>query len=396
MKMTQNISSVWQKAAIAGGLWASVEIIIGSFLHNLRIPFSGSILAFFGIILMVAFSRLWKERGFIWRAGLICALMKSISPSAVILGPMTGIFAEALLLQLFVSVFGRNMVGYVTGSIFSLLSALFHKVISLLILYGLDIFKIYLNLYYFALKQIRIQQADPWAAILILVGIYVLFGIIAASLGYYTGNRSLQHSSATNIQDGPGESSFTGPSSSPDRKYSLVYLILHSAALPLCLFFIDKPGLHYGLLLPAGYCLFILFHYPKHLKRLKKPFFWIQLIIIAILAALFWTYPSDASAHTPWQGLWVGLQLNLRAILVIFSFTAISAELKNPLIQKYLLEHGFKNVYWSLNVAFSILPFMMDDLARARSFFTHPIASLSMTMSKASQWLAAFQDRNGS
>jgi hypothetical protein len=396
MNMTQNISNVWQKAAIAGGLWASVEIIVGSFLHNLRIPFSGSILAFFGIILLVAFSRLWPERGIIWRAGLICALMKSISPSAVILGPMTGIFAEALLLQLFVSVFGRNMLGYITGGMFSLLSALFHKVISLLILYGLDIFKIYLNLYYFALKQIRIQQADPWVAILILIGIYVLFGMIAAFLGYHTGNKSVRSSSPGTIRDGLMESSFPGSLTPPARKYSLLYLIIHSAALPLCLYFVNKPGPLYGLLLPAVYCIFILFVYPKHLKRLKKPFFWIQIIIVAILASLFWTYPAGPSAHTPWQGLWIGLQLNFRAILVIFSFTAISVELKNPVIQKYLLNHGFKNVYWSLNVAFSILPFMMDDIARARSFFTHPIATLSTTISKASRWLETFENKNAS
>ncbi|HPT04887.1 MAG TPA: hypothetical protein PLG86_07070, partial [Bacteroidales bacterium] len=70
-KQTKNtvLSDVWLKAAVVGGLWASVEIIIGSFLHNLRIPFAGSILASFGTIFLVAFFQLWPVKGLIWRAG---------------------------------------------------------------------------------------------------------------------------------------------------------------------------------------------------------------------------------------------------------------------------------------------------------------------------------------
>ncbi len=101
------LETIWLKAAVVGGLWASVEIIVGSFLHNLRIPLSGSILAFFGVVLLIAFYKNWPDKGLIWRAGLICALMKSISPSAVILGPMIGIFLEALLLQLSITVLGE-------------------------------------------------------------------------------------------------------------------------------------------------------------------------------------------------------------------------------------------------------------------------------------------------
>jgi hypothetical protein len=82
------LNPIWLKAAVIGSLWASVEIVAGSFLHNLQVPFSGTILTAFAILLLSAFSRLWKESGIIWRAGIICALMKSISPSAVIIGPM--------------------------------------------------------------------------------------------------------------------------------------------------------------------------------------------------------------------------------------------------------------------------------------------------------------------
>ncbi len=394
MDTANSMDSVWQKAAIIGGLWASVEIIVGSFLHNVRIPFSGSILAFFGIILLVAFSKLWPGRGMIWRAGLICALMKSVSPSAVILGPMTGILAEALLLQLFVNLFGRNLVGYISGGIFSLMSALFHKVISLFILYGLDLFKIYLNLYYFAAKQVRIQQADPWVLILIVVGIYVLFGTLAAILGYYVGKQSSLLSSSESQPDENMKAQVADPVTSFISKYSLFYHFLHLLLLPICLYFINKADAHYMWIIPGSYCILILLRYSKHLNRLKKPFFWMQIVIVALLAALFWSNSADMSPESQWQGLWVGLQLNFRAILVIFSFTAISAELKNPRIQQYLVTHGFRNVYWSLNLAFSVLPFMMKNMGKGRSFFTHPLSSLSLALSKSNHWLEYIQSKS--
>ncbi len=105
------LSDKWLKAAVIGGLWASVEIVIGSFLHNLRIPFAGTILASQGILILIAFNQVWKESGIIFRAGIITALMKSISPSSVILGPMIGIFMEAALLELLLYIFRRGLIG---------------------------------------------------------------------------------------------------------------------------------------------------------------------------------------------------------------------------------------------------------------------------------------------
>lgn len=38
------MSDKWLLAAIIGSIWASIEIIIGSFLHNLRLPMTGIML----------------------------------------------------------------------------------------------------------------------------------------------------------------------------------------------------------------------------------------------------------------------------------------------------------------------------------------------------------------
>src|SRR5271169_5599624 len=104
----RSASDLWRKAAVLGSLWACFEITLGSFLHNAQFPLSGHILTGIGIALLVAGRRLWPEKGLLWRAGLICAAMKSISPSAFILSPMIAISIEGFLLETGVLVAGAN------------------------------------------------------------------------------------------------------------------------------------------------------------------------------------------------------------------------------------------------------------------------------------------------
>ena len=155
--MSNKQNDIWLKASVVGGLWASMEIIVGSFLHNTRLPFAGSILAFAGTILLIGFYQLWPQRGLIIRAGLITAIMKSVSPSAIILGPMTGIITEAALIELVIILLGNNFPSVAFAGVLSLSSALFHKIISVIILYGFNVITIYVNVINFALKQFDIK-----------------------------------------------------------------------------------------------------------------------------------------------------------------------------------------------------------------------------------------------
>ncbi|MFA5816393.1 MAG: hypothetical protein WC865_12310, partial [Bacteroidales bacterium] len=178
------MSDKWLRAATIGSIWASIEIIIGSFLHNLRLPLAGSTLSFFAVVLMVSFLKLWPQKGIVWRAGLICALMKSISPSAVILGPMTGILLEALLMELGLFVFGLNLAGMIFGGMLAVLSALFHKAINLLILYGTDFATLLNRLVQYAAKQLKIESVSGVDVLILLAIIYLVAGALAAITGW--------------------------------------------------------------------------------------------------------------------------------------------------------------------------------------------------------------------
>ncbi len=380
----------WMKAAVAGGLWAAFEIIIGSFLHNLRIPFAGSILASFGVVLMISFHRLWPVKGLIWRAGLICALMKSISPSALILGPMIGIMTEALLLELSIRTFGFNKVGYLVGGVLGVCSALIHKVVSILILYGNDIIGIYLNIYKFAVKQIGIPDADPWLAVFALLGIYFIVGITAATIGL---SIPVGDKGTVDARFHDDKQLQLSPFTAVVGKYSLLLLMLHLISIPLLILLILKTGLLTGTLAVMLWAFLLYLKYPYVYKRFRKPVLWMQFLIIILIATFFWEKQCDYFICFSMNGLRAGLTMSLRAIVVIMAFSAFSVELRNPVVRGFLEKKGMQNLYFGISIAFAALPYMIAQIPGARQLIRHPITAVANALQSSQQWLDHLQKK---
>jgi len=189
--MTQKayLNEKWIKASILGTIWASSEIVLGSFLHNLRVPFSGNILTAIALVILISASYKWKENGLFWRAGIICALLKTMSPSAVIFGPMIAIFSESVLLELSTRLLGRTIAGYILGSALAMSWNLFQKIFNFIIFYGYNIVEVYTNLMKYAEKQLYLKFDAVWAPIVLLLVLYALFGVVSAIIGIRTGKK---------------------------------------------------------------------------------------------------------------------------------------------------------------------------------------------------------------
>ena len=174
------LSEVWIKASVTGTIWAASEIVLGSFLHNLRVPFSGNVLTGIGIIILISLSYSWKDQGLFWRAGLICAIMKTISPSAVIFGPIIAILCESLLIELSVRLLGRTFFGFAIGAMLAMSWNLFQRIVNLFIFYGLNILQLYEDLIKLAQKQLQVQSDIMWLPLIVLLVIYCLLGLVSA------------------------------------------------------------------------------------------------------------------------------------------------------------------------------------------------------------------------
>ena len=390
----KKIDNLWLKAAVVGGLWASIEIIIGSFLHNTRLPFAGSMLAFAGTVLLIGFYQIWPQKGLIIRAGLITAVMKSVSPSAIIIGPMTGILLEAALIEFIILIAGNNIVSLMLAGTLSLSSALFHKVISLLIFYGFDLIKIYVNVINFALKQFGLKEAGEWQILIALLAVYTFFGVLAASLGYYIGRKAIRMRKESNIIE--LEKREIRPKEffeiRDDQKTSILLLIIHILAIPVGLYLLNYWGLVVGLSYIVLYIIIVGYKYRFALRRLKKPIFWSQLIIIILLSAVFWDVGDNKNHWINEEGIIVGIEMMFRALFIVIAFSALSVELRNEKVRKFLYKIGFGKFYQSVGMAFSALPVMIALLPNSKEIIKTPLKSFLMPLIMADSWLKLFEE----
>ncbi|TVQ85641.1 MAG: DUF2478 domain-containing protein [Bacteroidetes bacterium] len=356
----KTLSEKWMKAAVVGSLWATIEIILGSLLHNLRVPLAGSILSFITVYLVISFFQVWKINGMIWRAGLICALMKSISPSAFILGPMIGIFSQAIILDFVIRILGKNSFSYMAGGAFAVFSAWAQLVVSLIIIYGWNFAILFENIYSFFVLQLGLgQEPRPVYFLTAISLIYLISGAIAGLLGSISGKQYLRDKKTINLSN-PLEPNIQSNLFIHSRKrdHSILILITSFIVLIAGMILISRFNIWISIPVVAVLITVAYFYYPDNMRYLRKPVFWIQLGIIVLLSALF---KNGFDQFFSPDGFETGLKICSRALLILGSFAIISVELKNPVIKNLLYNKGFKNLYQAVELSFSALPGIMNE-----------------------------------
>ena len=378
------VSDKWIKASVLAGLWAGIEIIAGSFLHNLRIPFSGTILTFISIILVVGFFQIWPKYGIIWRAGVITALMKSISPSAVILGPMIAITVEGFIMELAVRIVGRNVTGYITAGMLTMVGILVHKIVRLFLLFGWDIFLIYEEMFIYATDILGFMPIQPVHAVTVLFIVYAFIGALAAFLGYRLGQRAKkeQHD---DYASSPEVNANQWQQPSEEIEYSTQFLVLLVVVIPLLLLGLSVLSLSSALLLTLPWFVFIFWRYRFAMRQLKKWLFWMQLLVILVLA-WFFSKTSGGGLEGRLIALSSGMVMVLRALVVVTGFAAISTELRAPLMQRLFFRSGFRQLYLSVNHAFGIFPMVVSGLSTPRQFILNPARSIANSLRNVNSW----------
>ena len=371
-----SLSLRWQRAAMLGSLWAANEIVLGSFLHNLSIPFAGTVLAAIGVTLLVAGHRLWNDPGVLWRAGVICSLMKSISPSAVILGPMVGILAEAGLVYVSVVVFRGLLIGSLIGGALATVTPILQKIISILVTYGMDAARMYTTLFTVFSDRLRFQAVDAEGALFILVAAQAIPGALAAMLGIAIArgvNRAAPPRLEAASASGNGEQIFPAGS----QQYSLTALCAHGFLIPTGLAFLPLLPPLLTLIPVALYLLLVLYWYPGLRRKFARSRLWLEFGAVAILAGILLGILAPGGKGTWWTGLQSGIVMTARATLVVTAFSALSIELRSPAVINWFLRRGLGSVSAALSAAFRALPVMIDSLNQQRHNMRHPLRAFS-------------------
>ncbi|HHB78539.1 MAG TPA: hypothetical protein ENK85_04840, partial [Saprospiraceae bacterium] len=345
--------------------------------------------------LLVSFMQIWKEPGIILRAGIICALMKSISPSAVILGPMIGIFLEAFLLEASRFLLRRHLMAYVVGGALAVSSTLFQKLGMLLVTYGFDLVAIAKPFYYYLVKITKLNSVPPKYLVIGILVFYLLIGAAAAILGYLAGKNYLLRPKEVkdSLRLAAKDKQRFAMDDEPDNRYPILTILMILGSMIGSMWLINFQFLPQGIIFGGLFIGLILYKYRHALGRLKKASLWLQFFVITIVAAIFWEWTKTGNYFSV-EGLMIGLKMNYRAIIVILGFTAISVELRNPLIKALLSRKGYSSLYQSLNLSFSALPAIVSALPSGKNLYQHNKGMIPNLLAQAEGLLIQFEQKN--
>ena len=378
MNKNYNISEKWIKASVIGTIWAASEIVFGSFLHNLRIPFSSNILTGIGLVILISTSYKWTEKGLFWRAGLICALMKTMSPSAVIFGPMIAIFSQSVILELFTRVLGKRFIGFILGAMFAMSWNLVHKIMNLIISYGFNLVNVYSDFLKYVQKQLNTNMDLVWSPIFVLILIYSLLGLLSAIIGMRVGKRLVSQPAEERLIN-QNDSSKSFGKKMGNFNYSLAWLIIDILLLVTSFLLLSYAPWYIWTSAIAAIAVIWILRYKRALRKLKKPSFWAFFVIITMLTAFVVTKIQSKDLA---EGLLIGLQMNFRAIAIILGFSVLGTELYNPKIREFFLKTSFKQLPLALELSFESLPIMIASVPELKVILRNPVQLIYQVISQ--------------
>lgn len=386
------LDPVWRRAAVLGSLWAGSEIVLGSFLHNLRFPLAGHVLTAIAVVILVAGHRRWPLPGLLVRAGIIAALMKSLSPSAVLLGPMVAIAMEGLLMELAVRALGGGVAGYLVGGALAMSWTLGQRLVTLVITYGPDLVRLYGDLVALAERQLGAIPLGPWGPLLAVAVLNLVVGATAAVAGMRLGRADLAGVAAPGPGAGtPAAGGRLRGAPAEGVTPSLPFLLLWAVALPAGLIGLARLPLGWKVLLVLAAVGLGVGRYRRVLRRLGRPGFWVGLLALTMLAGAVVSALADGGGG--WlHGLALGAGMSLNAVFVALGFAALSAELAHPALRGWLEGVGGGRLHHAVQAAFATLPAVVAALPGGREFVRSPLRTLAGLLAHTDAWLAALEE----
>ncbi len=384
--------NVWLYAGMLGSIWASVEILIGSFLHNLHIPLTGTFLSLLSVFLISAASQVWPAKGMIWRSALVAASMKAVSPSAVILGPMMAIVMEGFLFEISLAITRRHIAGFIISGAIAASWSIVQRLINLVLVYGFNLVELYRNLYRYAADKMGFVRlpGDEYFLVIAFIALPFLGGMVFSAAGIWIGRRSLKkEDTCTEGQNViPLKKNY---SKIPHSRPSLLMGLIQMFLIVFGLYFIETSFILYGFLYTVAYIGFNLYRYKNLTRKFKKPGMYVTFILLAFLTGFFLGGGNATSRDAfTLEGAYIGGKMIFRAFIMIIGFSVIGMELKHEKIRHFFHRLGFARLQPSLEVAFLAMPFMSGILVESARRTKNPFKVAICMLVSARKWIARY------
>ena len=327
LRPTPASAGFWAFVTTFGALWGAFEVTVGAFLHSLRLPMGGVLLAGLSGVLLVAGRQVFPVRGSSLAAGVVAALLKSLSPGGVILGPMLGIFTEAALVELALLPGSQSLLTTAAAGALATAWAGLQGVATALVVYGTPIVELYLRLAQRLSAPLGLPAATAGWLFAGYTGALLAAGAVAGWVGRRAGRQAAQRLRA--VRAAPAEAdtpdgatveaqrqapasdtescvASEGPSLRNRRLLGAVFLgamllqlgrsdLLAAVALALALFALAVWG-------------------RDALRALWWPRFWALSVVVTLGAGLLLGPARQATPDASWQLSLAGLQAGGRML----------------------------------------------------------------------------------
>jgi ABC-type thiamin/hydroxymethylpyrimidine transport system permease subunit len=175
---------------IFGALWGVIEITLGDLLHAIgSVPFTGSIVATFGIAVALVGRLFVPQRGATLMTGAVALLIKMLSPSGqAIPSVMLAILAQSLLIEVGLLALGQGRrIGFVFAGALAVAWNMVHPFVSGALIYGRQMLEVYQSTLERGADTLGLDPSVVWLVLGLLLLIRIVMGAIGGWIAWDVG-----------------------------------------------------------------------------------------------------------------------------------------------------------------------------------------------------------------
>ena len=177
--------------AVFGALWGASEISLGAVMHSLNIPMSGMILGGIGLCIAMIGRVFVSRKGSTLFIGVVAMIMKLFSIGSVVIGPMIGIFMEAMLAEVMLTAWRKtSRLSFMLAGIAGILWTLIQPFFTGLLLFGRNLVDIWLGIIKEGTSLFGLESVEGGILMLVLAFLIlsrVVVGILAGWIAWDVG-----------------------------------------------------------------------------------------------------------------------------------------------------------------------------------------------------------------
>lgn len=176
--------------AVFGALWGIVEMSLGTLLKSMNVPLSGAVLATIGLTVALTGRVFVPKRGATLFTGVIAMLLKLFSLGGIIIGPIIGILAEALIAEIVLVLASKsNLLAFLVSGSLGVLWTLFQPLVTGPLLFGRGLLDSWKDVITKGSKLLGLNPNAVLVVLLVLVVIHLVLGGIGGWLGWIIGKQ---------------------------------------------------------------------------------------------------------------------------------------------------------------------------------------------------------------